>query len=217
MQVRQRRCVASWIFGFWFCWTCTHGCLAPQSLVEIPFDMEKVCSVQYQYSKGCICARILKILPWLILIVFDFTRKRGNCLPPWTATTRKHQKTKLAWFEGLAVLHTSRYFHEPERVPSGVVLVAVRFLAAQSIVDVSMEVIQFYGYAAIGQPRDYLQLENFLDLLWAVIPSYLWFNPQYLGEFCNTSLWFLQNMFEVCRTSINWYFVFLFEGLHALA
>lgn len=143
--------------------------------------------------KGCICSRILKILPWLILIVFDFARKRGN------------RGAGLAWFEGFAVLHASRYFHEPEQIPSGVVWVTVRFLAAQSIVDVFMEVIQFYGYAAIGQPREYLQLENFLDLLWAVIPSYLWFNPQCLGEFCNTSLRFLYNMFEVCRTSINWH------------
>lgn len=81
------------------------------------------------------------------------------------------------WILILLNLHTW-YFHEPEQIPSGIVWVTVRFLAAQSIVDVFMEVVQFYGYAAIGQPRDYLQLENFLDLLSAVIPSYLWFNPQ---------------------------------------
>jgi len=119
--------------------------------------------------------------------------------------SEKWKEAKLSWLEGFAVLHASRYFHEPEQIPSGIVWVTVRFLAAQSIVDVFMEVVQFYGYAAIGQPRDYLQLENFLDLLSAVIPSYLWFNPQCLGEFCNNSLRFLHNMFEVCRTSINWH------------
>ena len=65
---------------------------------------------------------------------------------------------------------------------SGIIVVSVRFLAAQSVVEVIWEGVQFYGYLSIGQARDYLKFENLNDFFWAVLPSYLWYDPQSLGR-----------------------------------
>jgi hypothetical protein len=66
---------------------------------------------------------------------------------------------------------------------SAVIVVSVRFLAAQSVVEIIWEGVQLYGYASIGQARDYLKFENFNDFFWAVLPSYLWYDPQSLDRY----------------------------------
>ena len=66
---------------------------------------------------------------------------------------------------------------------SAVIVVSVRFLAAQSVVEVIWEGVQLYGYVSIGQARDYLTLENLNDFFWAILPSYLWYDPQSLGRY----------------------------------
>lgn len=81
------------------------------------------------------------------------------------------------WILILLNLHTW-YLHEPESMQSAVIVVSVRFLAAQSVVEIIWEGVQLYGYASIGQARDYLKFENFNDFFWAVLPSYLWYDPQ---------------------------------------
>lgn len=81
------------------------------------------------------------------------------------------------WILILLNLHTW-YLHEPDTMQSGIIVVSVRFLAAQSVVEVIWEGVQFYGYLSIGQARDYLKFENLNDFFWAVLPSYLWYDPQ---------------------------------------
>ena len=60
----------------------------------------------------------------------------------------------------------------PEARPP-VVLVAVRFVAAQGVVDLILEAMQLTGLINLGRWRDYLTLDNLIDLLSAVLPSYL--------------------------------------------
>ncbi|CAK9006930.1 unnamed protein product [Durusdinium trenchii] len=79
------------------------------------------------------------------------------------------------WILALLNLHTWSMHHN-ELLP-GIIWVAVRFLAAQSAVDILWEAIQIYGYAAIGQPWEYWSVGNLLDFCAAVVPTYLWLDP----------------------------------------
>eukprot|EP00435_Cladocopium_sp_Y103_P057108 s3038_g19.t1 len=81
------------------------------------------------------------------------------------------------WILILLNLHTW-YLHEPESMQSGVIWVSVRFLAAESVVEIIWEGVQLFGYVSIGQAHDYLRFENLNDFFWAVIPTYLWYDPQ---------------------------------------
>ena len=57
--------------------------------------------------------------------------------------------------------------------------IAVRFLAAEGVVDVLWEFLEFCGWAAIGEPWQYFSMDNFLDWLGAFVPSYLWWDPTF--------------------------------------
>ena len=79
------------------------------------------------------------------------------------------------WILALLNLHTWS-MHHPDALP-GIIWVAMKFLAAQSIVEILMEFIQMYGYIIIGETWGYWQVENLVDFFVAFVPVYLWVDP----------------------------------------
>ena len=84
------------------------------------------------------------------------------------------------WALALLCLHSWSMRHlEPGDDLPQIASIAVRFLAAEGVVDVLWEFLEFCGWAAIGEPWQYFSMDNFLDWLGAFVPSYLWWDPTF--------------------------------------
>ena len=84
------------------------------------------------------------------------------------------------WALILLFLHSwsTRHFESTDDLP-GIALIAVRFLAAEGVVDVMWEFLEFCGWVSIGEPSQYFNVDNLVDWLGALVPSYLWWDPTY--------------------------------------
>lgn len=82
------------------------------------------------------------------------------------------------WALALLCLHSwsTRHLEPGDELPH-IASIAVRFLAAQGAVDMIWEFLEFSGWVAIGEAWQYFSMDNFLDWLGAVVPSYLWWDP----------------------------------------
>ncbi|CAE7830473.1 unnamed protein product [Symbiodinium sp. CCMP2592] len=76
-----------------------------------------------------------------------------------------------------ALRSSTQSLQQSESKPT-VVLVAVQFVAAQGFADIMLEFMQVFGLFKMGRPRDYLQFDNLVDLLSAILPAYLWIDPE---------------------------------------
>ncbi|CAK9093889.1 Hypothetical protein SCF082_LOCUS44148 [Durusdinium trenchii] len=84
-----------------------------------------------------------------------------------------------SWALILLACHSwsTRHLDSDEELPE-VALVAVRFLSAQGIVDLTWESMEFFGWWCRGEPGRYFQAENASDWLSALVLTYFWINPR---------------------------------------
>eukprot|EP00933_Yihiella_yeosuensis_P034069 TRINITY_DN27619_c0_g1_i1.p1 TRINITY_DN27619_c0_g1~~TRINITY_DN27619_c0_g1_i1.p1 ORF type:complete len:819 (-),score=148.00 TRINITY_DN27619_c0_g1_i1:117-2573(-) len=56
--------------------------------------------------------------------------------------------------------------------------VSINWVAAKGVLDLISEIWQFRGLVAIGRPKDYLGLDNLIDMLFSCLPLVLFFYPR---------------------------------------